>query len=75
MTYAHLVEYEPETDKIVIYRIPEPGSMLSPLGSKLLYTEIRLSKFGKERMNREGVERELGVALIIDIKPLRDRFR
>jgi hypothetical protein len=74
MTYAHLVEYEPETDKIVIYRMPEPGSGLSPLGPKLLYTEIKLAKVGKERMTGDRVVRALGEALIVDIKQLRERF-
>ncbi len=75
MTYAHLVEYEAKTDKIVIYRIPEPGSELSVLGSKLLYTEIKLSEIAIEQRSRRNVGRMLGEALIRDIRDVRDKIR
>lgn len=67
MSHKHLVEYDPETDKITIHRLPDSGNMH-------LYTEIPISEVDKAQRNLEGLGRILGEALILDMSEFRDRI-
>jgi hypothetical protein len=65
-SYKHLVEYDPEMDKIIIHRVLESGQIH-------LYTEIPISKINKQQRTLEGVGRVLGETLILDMNKFRDK--
>jgi hypothetical protein len=68
MKYKHLVEFEPETNKIVIYRVLASGS-------QHLYTEIPIAKVIEKQRTLEGIGRILGEALILDMAQFRDQLK